>query len=122
MPLNSSRTHWYLPESDLWNQIGTLNNELISLKDVILLGETDSTITFSNYGSAVCRGVELPDGTRYVIVVNPTPNTIRYIRIRGLASNESLESQFSSPAATKLFGSWWVTLPAYGVGVYLVDL
>jgi hypothetical protein len=121
MPLNSSRTHWYLPESELWNEIGSLNQELMDLKEVILQGETDSSVSFSNTGSVLCRCVVTPSGDRYVLLVNPKPTTKVGILITGLTWNETLESQFSSPSAVKIGTIGMVTLSGYGVGVYLID-
>jgi hypothetical protein len=117
MPLNTSRKYWYLPECDLWNQIGTLNQELIDLKDIILFGETDSSVTFANTGSVLGRCVISSNGDRYVMLVNPTANSQSGILISGL-SNVQLQPQFNSPTATLSSSKWTVSLPGYGVGVY----
>jgi hypothetical protein len=117
MPLNSSRTHWYLPESPLWNQIGTLNQELISLTDVILLGKLQSTVSFDNTGSVLGRCMISPNGDRYVLLVNPTAGSQSNIQISGLF-NVQLQPQFSSPTATLSSSQWTVSLSGYGVGVY----
>jgi hypothetical protein len=120
MPLNSNRKHWYLPESELWNEIASLNNELLMLKDVILQGVVDSSVTFSNTGSALGRCLTSPGGDRYVILVNPTSVLKTGIQIQGLSSSQTLTSKFSSPTPSKTGTTWMVNLNGYGVGVYMI--
>lgn len=121
MELNPNRKHWFLPESSLWNQIGTLNQELIALKDAILLGQKDSSVTINTAGSVLGRGMALPNGQRYILIVNPSSNAQSGIQISGLASGEYPAAEFGSPTPTQSGNQWIINLSGYGVGVYIIS-
>jgi hypothetical protein len=71
MSLNSKRKHWFLPESKLWNYIGTLNQELISLKDVILMGKDVEGFNLTSFRSIPNKIVKYKQNY-YWFIVNPS--------------------------------------------------
>jgi hypothetical protein len=121
MPLNPSRKYWFLPESILWNEVGSLNQELMAMKDMILLSKVDNTITVKSVGSAMGRGLILPDKRQYVLLVNTGAKPQTEIQISGLKPSQEMLAQSNSPVAkSDSKGLHFVDLKGYGVGIYLV--
>jgi hypothetical protein len=118
MSLNPKRKNmWFLPESRLWDQIGELNKELISLKDVILLG-TDSKEALVESKPSVFSKVLRLDRNLYILIVNSsaekTSTAISFGRVQ-----KKQEPLFASPAPVMVGpGHEKIILPPYGVAIY----
>lgn len=116
MPRNPRRKHWFLPESELWDQIGGLNRELVGLSDIILGGTVDEGLRMRGESAACIRGVRA-DKRRVVIVTNPMPEALAGLSFEapgwgGLRVLSGPEPRETEP------GLWELELPGYGVAVY----
>lgn len=116
-PDNPIRKHWYLPESPLWDYMGRLNQEVASLKDVILFGEViDAEVKLVRPGQ-VKRLVLMRGDYTYFFLVNPRPAPTGNLTLKGITL-ETFQPLFDSPAIRKTGDGAAVQLTGYGVGVY----
>lgn len=116
MAMNPKRKHWFLPESPLWNQVGTLNDELLSLQDVILAGVDVPGVTVQADKPVDSRYFKSAAGT-YLLLVNPTAEKISNVRIIGMKSAGL--PLFESAAMNQTGnGQWSIDLEPYSVALY----
>ena len=120
MAKNPKRKHWFLPESNLWSSISELNAELYSIKDVILLSKHWEGPKLESSGKAVFRSLILPNGRRYLLVVNPEADKINItVTIADDAAQPT--ALLDSPTLqAEPNGKWSGVLPGYEVGVYQI--
>lgn len=122
MSQNPKRKHWYLRESKLWNEIGSLNKELMSIQDVILLGQAADYLNINKPESVLYRAVVLPNGERYLMIVNPRAESQGKFTVAGLKANEKLVPAVESPKCSLVSdGVWQVDISGYMVAVYKIS-
>lgn len=116
MAANPGRTHWFLPESPLWESIAALNAELAALGPDLLRGqETAEALEIEGpvRSRAVCA-----DGRILLVFANPRAEAVR-IQVRckasGLAPAALPGAPLPAPAGASL---WAADLPPYGAGAW----
>jgi hypothetical protein len=115
MALNPNRHHWFLPESTLWNQIGTLNAELMNYKDMILFAQDSDAITVA--GTGLLSRVMTYNGSYYILVVNPSAQTAMHVDIVWNNNGTAPATKFG-PDLSGSAGHYQTNLSAYQVGLY----
>lgn len=116
MAANPGRTHWFLPESPLWESIAQLNAELAALGPDLLRGqETSEALEIA--GPVRSRAVCV-DNRILLVFANPRAQAVR-IQVRckapGLAPAALAGAPPPEPAGATL---WAADLAPYGAGAW----
>lgn len=117
MPGNPARTHWFLPESPLWDGVGALNAELARVGPLLLAGR-DTPAALDVRTGIPFRAADA-DGTLVLAFANPraTPDRITVrCALPGLAPQAVGDAPPPAPAGD---ATWAADLPPYGAGAWI---